>query len=104
MNSSFQYHIYIRHISYQSFVSKVSKPSKAKETRNVVNPPSITGDNNKRIIDIFYIPEMHMMTGNVEKQVMEMERSQTFIIAAEGTEVEENKKTSQNVSRGEHQV
>ena len=47
---------------------------------------------------------MHMMTGNVEKQVMDMERSHTFINAAEGTEVEEHKKISQNVFRGEHQV
>ena len=36
------------------------------------------------IIDIFYIPDIHMKTENVEKSIMDMERSQAFTNADEG--------------------
>lgn len=49
-----------------------------------MNPPFITGGKNKRIIDIFYIPDIHMKTENVEKSIMDMERSQAFTNADEG--------------------
>ena len=52
-----------------------------------MNPPIITKDNNNRIIDTFYIPEMHMKTGNVDKSIIEMEKSQAFTNTDKGGKI-----------------
>ena len=71
--------------SYWAFMSQGSNLSKAMETGNVVNPPLVTGSQDERILDLFFIPEMHVMTGNVEKLVRELERCQGFTSEEHGS-------------------
>ena len=55
------------------------------ETGNVVNPPLVTGSQDERILDLCFFPEMHIMTGNVEKLVRELERCQGFTSEEHGS-------------------
>ena len=54
--------------------------SQAKDFGNVVNKPLLTGGDGKLIRDIFHIPELHILTGIVGK---ELERK-AFNVPQEG--------------------
>ena len=52
-----------------------SNLKKAMDLHNVVNPPLVTGGDEKKILgDLFFVPEHHVYTGIFGKLVMEFER------------------------------
>ena len=60
---------------YNSFVAAGSNLKKAMDFHNVVNPPLVTGGDEKKILgDLFFVPEHHVYTGIFGKLVMEFER------------------------------
>ena len=73
---------------YTAFVARGADIKKAMLSNNVTNPPLITGPNEKKILgDLFFFPELHVMTGTVEKLFKELERSEVFETAEEGKKI-----------------
>ena len=60
---------------YTSYVAAGSNLKKAMDFHNVVNPPLVTGRDDKKILgELFFVPEHHVYTGIFGKLVMEFER------------------------------
>ena len=55
--------------------SKVLNLKKAKKYTNVVHPPLLTGDKNKKILELVNIPYLHTLLGVVDKILKEIEKN-----------------------------
>ena len=76
--------------------------SKAMETDNVINPPLLTGDDSTLLRDIFFIPELHVMTGVVGKLMWELERSPAFASEKAGSDFTYKWMKSQDIYKSFH--
>lgn len=54
-------------VNYENWLNSGSKKRSAKRFQNCVNPPLFAGDHTKEIIDFIPPPELHLLTGTVNK-------------------------------------
>ena len=59
---------------YDQLMADCKNFKKAKAYTNVVNPSLLTGDKNKKILELVNIPGLHILLGVVDKILKEIEK------------------------------
>ena len=62
------------HDWYNLFMENGAEWKHSKDYKNVTNPPLITGEDDTLMLDILFLPELHIMTGVTEKILKAMEK------------------------------
>ena len=60
---------------YDQLMADGTNLKKAKKYTNVVHPPLLTGDKNKKILELVNIPDLHILLGVVHKILKEIEKN-----------------------------
>ena len=60
---------------YDQWMADGANLKKAKKYTNLVHPPLLIGDKNKKILELVNIPDLHRMLGIVDKILKEIEKN-----------------------------